>query len=152
MTIDVRIAALVAMFLAVGPTVSFAQGGGGQGMIDRFETLDADGDGRVSAAEAADWRDTVFVTMDSDDDGQLSREEYMTVQLGKGADPEQRGPKYEEKQAEKDAAFTEMDKDGDGFVTREQFLEAGAAEFARSDADGDGYMTMQEFIMARWAL
>lgn len=152
MTNQFRFTALAALLVAVSPALAFAQGGGGQGMMDRFQVIDADGDGRMSAAEAAEWRETVFVTMDSDDDGQLTREEYMAIQLGKGADPDQRGPRFEEKQAEKDAAFTEMDADGDGFVTRAQFLEAGAQKFADADADGDGFVTVPEFIVARWTM
>lgn len=152
MRVRIGFAALAAMMVAFGPTVSIAQGGGGQGMADRFQMLDTDGDGRLSAAEAAEWRDSVFLAMDADGDGQLTREEYMAVQMGQGADPEQRGPRYEEKQAEKDAAFTEMDADGDGFVTREQFLEFAAQKFTAADADGDGYVTIQEFIAARWGM
>lgn len=151
MKIQFGFAALAAILVAVGPTVSFAQGGG-QGMADRFQALDADGDGRLSAVEAAEWQETVLVAMDADEDGQLTREEYMAVQMGKGADPDQRGPRYEEKQAEKDAAFTQMDDEGDGLVSREQFLEAGAKNFIKADADGDGYVTMPEFIAARWMM
>ncbi len=112
--------ALAAMLVALGSNMSLAQGGG-QGMADRFQVLDVDGDGRLSAAEAAEWREAVFGAKDANDDGQLTREEYMAFQMGRGSDPEQRGPRYEEKQAEKDAAFTIMDEDADGFVTREQF-------------------------------
>lgn len=146
------LAALAATLVFGAPTMSFAQGGGGQGMAERFQALDADGDGRLSADEAAEWRETVFVTMDADDDGRLTREEYMAVQFGQGADPEQRGPRFEERQAEKDAAFTAMDEEGDGFVTREQFLAAGARNFSEADADGDGYVTLPEFIAARWMM
>ena len=149
---QIKFAALAALLVVVSPAVSFAQGGGGQGMADRFEMLDADGDGRLSAAEAAEWRETVFLTMDADGDEQLTREEYMAIQLGQGADPDERGPRYEEKQIEKDAAFTQMDADGDGFVTRKQFLEAGKEDFMNADADGDGYVTMPEFIAARWMM
>lgn len=142
--------AMAGALVIVGPDMTVAQGGGGQGMAERFQALDTDADGRLSAAEAAEWRETVFVTMDADDDNRLSLEEYMTVQLGQGADPDQRGPRYEERQAEKEAAFVEMDEDGDGFVTREQFLAGGEQNFSDADADGDGYVTLPEFIAARW--
>lgn len=112
--------------------------------------MDADGDGRISAQEAAEWRETVFVTMDANEDGQLTLEEYMSIQLGRGADPDQRGPRYVERQAEKKAAFVAMDTEGNGVVTREQFLQFGADEFTAADANGDGYVTLPEFIAANW--
>lgn len=148
---EMKFVTVAAMVLAMGANTAIAQGGG-RGMADRFEMVDTDGDGRLSAAEAQEWRESVFSAMDADGDGQLTREEFMAVQMGPGADPEQRGPRFEEKQAEKDAAFTEMDQNADGFVTREQFLEAGAGNFAAADADGDGYVTMPEFIAARWGM
>lgn len=150
MKISYVAAGLVAVLAATSADVTLAQGGGGQGMKDRFETIDADGDGRISGGEAAEWRETVFLTMDANEDGQLTLEEYMSIQLGRGADPEQRGPRYDEKQAEKEAAFTAMDSEGEGAVTREQFLQAGEAEFKAADADGDGYVTLPEFVAARW--
>ncbi len=68
-------------------------GDSGQRIVVHFSALD--GDGRLSAAEAAEWRETVFVIMDADDGGTLTRKEYMTIHLGQGADPDQRGSRYE---------------------------------------------------------
>ena len=119
-------------------------------MTERFQMLDVNGDGQVSAEEAAEWHETVFVTMDADDDQQLTREEYMAIQLGQGADPDQRGPRFAEKQADKDARFTMMDADGDGFVTKDQFLADGQSSFEASDTDKNGAVSMPEFIAARW--
>ena len=145
------VVSLASVLAVLGADISLAQsGGGGRGMMQRFEALDENGDGQISASEAAEWRDTVFVTMDSDDDGKLTREEYMEVQLGQGADSDQRGPRYAERQAEKDAQYTVMDADKDGFVTKEQFMSNGQIQFSSADADKDGVVTMPEFIASHW--
>lgn len=111
----------------------------------QFGTIDADGNGAVSGAELMEWRDMVFDAMDADADDALTRDEYMAVQMGQGADPGQRGPRYEEMQAIKAAEFDAMDDDGNGMVTREQFTDAAAAMFLDADTDGDGALTQTEF-------
>ena len=66
-------------------------------MMERFQMIDADTNGQVSASEAAEWHETVFSAMDADGDGKLDRKEFMAVQFGRGADPEQRGPRFAER-------------------------------------------------------
>ncbi len=68
MKCQIKFTALAAMLVAFGSTVSFAQSSGGQCMAERFQMLDSDGDGRLSAAEAAELRDAVFLAMNADGD------------------------------------------------------------------------------------
>lgn len=146
--------AMAAMALAAsGPAINAQTGGGmGRGMMERFQTLDSDSNGQVTPQEAGDWREAVFLAMDADEDGKLTKEEYMAVQMGRGADPAQRGPRYAEHQAEKAARFTQMDDNSDGFVTKEQFLADGKARFVVADLDKSGTLTQQEFVAARWVM
>lgn len=146
--------ALSALALVANMPAIHAQTGGGmgRGMMERFQTLDADSDGQVTLQEASDWQEAVFLAMDGDEDGKLTKEEYMSVQMGRGADPAQRGRRYEERQAEKAARFTQIDDDSDGFVTKEQFLADGKARFAAADLDKSGTLTSQELATARWAM
>lgn len=146
--------ALATLAFAASGVVIHAQTGGGmgRGMMERFQTLDADSNGQVTSEEAGDWHEAVFLAMDADEDGKLTEEEYMSVQMGRGADPAQRGPRYAERQAEKAARFTQMDDDSDGFVTKEQFLANGRARFVDADRDKSGTLTSQEFAAARWAM
>jgi hypothetical protein len=148
-TFAVAVAALVANGSAI-----YAQSGGGmgRGLMERFQTIDANSDGVVTAQEAGAWHESVFLVMDADQDGKLTNGEYMAVQMGRGADPAQRGPRYDERQAEKAARFTEMDDDKDGFVTKEQFLADGQARFAAADLDKSGMLAPEEFAAARWAM
>lgn len=111
----------------------------------QFGMIDADGNGSVSGAELLAWRDMVFDAMNADGDDALTREEFMAVQMGQGADPSQRGPRYAEMQAAKAAEFDAMDNNGDGTITREQFTDGAAAMFLEADADGDGALTPSEF-------
>lgn len=125
------------------------RGGSGPGpmMAERIAQIDADGDGRISGAELMDWRETVFAAMDADGDETLTRAEYMAVQLGRGADADRRGPRYEQMQAAKAAEFDAMDQDGDGRISHDQFIDAAAAAFIAADADGDGALSGAEFPM-----
>lgn len=122
--------------------------GMGQGMMERFSVMDADENGFISAAESAEWRTSAFLAMDADEDNKLTRKEYMSVQMGKGADPDMRGPRYAQKQAEKSARFTGIDTDKDDRITKEQFLSNGKARFKASDQNGDGMLSMAEFRAA----
>jgi hypothetical protein len=138
-------AALLAL-LALSTGEVEAQGGQGRGagMQERVEMLDTDGDGLVQETELLAWRETVFFTMDADGDDALTREEYMAVQLGRGADPEARGPRYQQMQAAKAADFDAMDADGDGSVPRDTFIDHVVEQFAEADTDGDDALSLEE--------
>jgi len=140
---------LAALICVMGVSQVIAQGGG-RGMMERFDTLDADSDGALSATEATEWRTAVFYAMDENEDERLTKEEYMSVRLGRGADETQRGPRSAQRQAEKAAVFDAMDPDGDGYVSQAQFMTEGEREFAKTDADNDGKVTLQEFVAAHW--
>lgn len=143
------IAGCAAVLCLATTSVVVAQGGG-RGMMERFELLDDNGDGRVTMEEATLWQDGVFNVMDSDGNEMLSRAEFMEIQLGRGSDPDQRGPRFAERQAEKEARYTAMDADGDDAVSRAQFLADGEARFQATDANGDGAMTAPEFAASHW--
>jgi len=152
-----RLAAVTCLLLmGAGDAVAQGQGkgqgqGGGQGagrgagMQERIEMIDADGDGLVQEAELAEWRETVFLAMDGDGDGALTRDEYMAVQLGRGADPDARGPRYAQMQEAKAAEFEVMDADGDGLVPLDVFTAHADAQFSKADTNGDGALNATEF-------
>lgn len=105
----------------------------------RFQRLDADGNGEISAAEFADA-----------DEQRRPRGPHQHRFPGRGPDaaaaPD--GP------APDDAVFERLDEDGDGLLSkaefsRERLRDAGRAEararrFARLDADGNGSLSRTE--------
>jgi hypothetical protein len=119
--------------------------GRGQMIQERIGMIDADGDGLIGRDELSAWRETVFYAMDADGDDALTREEYMAVQFGRGADPDSRGPRYDQMQAAKAAEFEAMDADGDGVVAREPFIAYADRRFDAADANADGALTAPEF-------
>ncbi len=135
-----------AVLVAVALSAPIALAQGGSNMMDRFDSLDENGDGFVATSEAANWREAVFNAMDANEDDALSAQEYMGLQLGQGADETQRGPRYAENQAAKQVAFDQMDQDNDNLVPRADFMAAGQAEFDGMDADKDGMVELREFI------
>ena len=109
----------------------------GDGPMAAFERFDADGDGRVTAAEVEAFRTARFAEFDADGDGQVSRQEFMDHAAARAG--ERAG-----------GMFDRLDADGDGILSRDA-LEArrgswpgGERMIERFDADGDGAVTQEE--------
>lgn len=115
------------------------RGPGRSGGLERaFDTADADGDGRISAAEAealgpAGSGDR-FAMLDTDSDGYITRDELRNLP---GAIRERRGE-----------LFAQADTDGDGALSLAeiQAVRPGitAEQFSRMDANGDGLLSPDE--------
>ncbi len=138
----------VAAFVLVGLAgAAFAQPGGhgqGQGFgpggradaarervarVDAmFRLLDADGDGRITAAEVAAARAARFAAADSDGDGRLDPAEFEAMRRAMRAE----------------RAFARHDGDGDGFLTEAEL----AARSGRMEAGlgPDGVLTRDEAL------
>jgi Ca2+-binding EF-hand superfamily protein len=120
--------------LAVGMGTALAQPPGGKGpprMMEHFEALDLNGDGKVTAEEIALKRAERFAKADADGDGALSRNELELM-------AEQR------RRERMDRHFACMDGDGDGKVSADEFAASRAGWFKRIDRDGDGAVTLEE--------
>lgn len=123
-------------------------------LVRIFRRFDADGDGRISAAEMREFfgctaaeAEAIVVAADGDGDGFVSFEELGA--LLEGGEPDALR-----------AAFAEYDEDGDGVITAEELrralrrlglggedltAERCAEIVAAVDGDGDGVISFDEF-------
>ncbi len=87
----------------------------------KYNEMDANSDGKVSAAEYLQSRLDAFARLDTNGDGSLSGDEFKFP-----------------------AAITRSDKDGDGKLNREEFNAQNQLSIKQLDKDGDGFLTLEE--------
>lgn len=106
-------------------------------LMQRFDAMDADKDGKVTTAEIEAYRVAQFAAADANGDGLLDKDELAAVRLG-----QMRG------RADDQAArmIEKMDDSGDGKLAMTEMPEmaAGKPLFDRADTDGDGAISKVE--------
>jgi Ca2+-binding EF-hand superfamily protein len=129
--------------LAVGATALIATelsarpGPGGDPMT--FETLDADGDGKITAADLEALKTERFAAIDADGDGAVTLDEFKAAAATRA-----------EERAEE--IFSRLDADGDGTLGRDVLEQRqgrggamGERMISRLDSDGDDAVSPEEF-------
>lgn len=144
------IALLAVMGAVAGSAVLADKGGmGGRGgpggdrgemLIELFDTVDADKDGKVTYAELEAHRKAEFDAADTNKDGALNAEELSAQAMAR----------FQEKLAERSQKMLDnMDNDGNGGLSPEEMGEGpGMRNFARIDGDNDGFVTKDEIQAA----
>ncbi|WP_425072076.1 EF-hand domain-containing protein [Sagittula sp. S175] len=135
--------ALVAALLAA--PVFAQQGNPGAHFIENW---DLNGDGAVSAEEAAERRSDVFASFDSNEDGFLDAGEYVPFDEARANDMAENAGHGQGGGAMAAANGMKLevnDTDKDGKVSREEFLTNAASWIAGMDKDGDGVVTKADF-------
>lgn len=122
-----------------GPGHQHRMGGPGEhhGGMMWMKSVDTDGDGAISKAEA----DALFNKIDTNHDGKLDKSELAAYH--KAAWEQRRA----QMKAEFEAKFKAADKNNDGALTRDEFKAAFprmANRFDKLDANRDGKVTMAE--------
>ena len=138
------VAVLALMGAAFGSAALAERGMGGMGgmggpegrgamLIEMFDTIDADKDGKVTQDELAAHRAAEFAAADTNSDGALSAEELQAKMMA-------------EMLARQSARMIEnMDNDGNGSLSVEEMGEGPmAGNFARIDSDNDGAISKEE--------
>jgi Ca2+-binding EF-hand superfamily protein len=133
--------AVLALMGAVLGSAAFAERGmggmGGEGrgpmMLEMFDAIDTNTDGKITQDELAAHRAAEFAAADTNSDGALSAEELQAHMMAQMA-------------ARRSARMIEnMDDDGNGTLSAEEMGEGPMAEhFARIDTDNDGAISKEE--------
>ena len=118
-------AGVAGAFLLSAAGVAAAANGPGE----RFEMMDANGDGIITADELEARQNKLLAEADANGDGGLSHDELRA----------HRKAKREERRAKNNP-----DTNGDGVVDRVEFQEAADKRFDRMDKNGDGVLSEDE--------
>jgi Ca2+-binding EF-hand superfamily protein len=134
--------AVAALFAATMATAAFAERGpgGSEGrggmMLEMFDSIDADKDGKLTEAELQAHRAAEFATADANSDGVLSAEELTAKHLAR----------LTEMAADRTTRMIDnLDENGDGSLSAEE-MDPSVRErgFARMDRDDDGAISKEE--------
>ncbi|MEL6577944.1 MAG: hypothetical protein AAFQ81_18840 [Pseudomonadota bacterium] len=106
------------------------------GAASMFERADANGDGRVTLAEAAAFNAARDARVDLNGDGRISLAEAEAAATARALEKAR-------------IAFARRDIDGDGFIDASERAARDVQRFSRLDLNGDGSVTRRE---ARTAL
>jgi Ca2+-binding EF-hand superfamily protein len=110
--------------------------GRGAMLLEKFDTIDTNKDGKLSLAEMEAHRKAEFVAADTNSDGALSAEELSARQLAR----------FNETLADRTARMIDnRDNDGNGSLSEAEIGEGpGERHFARIDTDNDGAVSKEE--------
>ena len=102
-----------------------------EALVERFEQLDRNDDGKVTTREIYEGRKARFSEIDSNQDGTVSVEELDAA-------------KTEFRHRRLEHRLQRMDTDGDGGVGVEEYARAGGKWLHRVDRNDDGAVDMDE--------
>jgi Ca2+-binding EF-hand superfamily protein len=122
---------ILAAFAFAAASVALAGG-------DKFQMMDTDKDGMISAEEHSAGAKQMFTKLDSDGDGNVTAAEMDAAHAG-GKAGEHAGPKMSS--AEK---IRTIDGNNDGRITASEHESASRDKFAKMDANGDGKLSESE--------
>ena len=114
------------------PTVAFADAEA------RFESMDANGDGKISPDEHAAAAARMFEKMDANGDGKVTAAEMSA------AHQKMTGKKMEKGEMTAAEKIKMLDTNGDGVLTADEHATGAKAMFDKMDTDHDGYLSKAE--------
>lgn len=144
MTTRIKALALAAALgtAVFAPTLAIAHGDGpkkdgkrAEHMEMRFQQMDADKDGKITAAEIEAFQAARFAKADANGDGKLSLEEMDAARA-------------EKRQERFGRMIAKLDKDGDGQLSTDEMPMRGK-RMMKLDTDGDGAISLEEMKAAK---
>jgi Ca2+-binding EF-hand superfamily protein len=110
-----------------------------KGGVDKeFAIMDADKDGKVSAAEHAAGARAMFEKMDANKDGKVTADEMAAARQAVTGNKAKKG---DMSAADK---IKMVDSDGDGVLTADEHAKASESMFAKMDTDKNGFLSKKE--------
>jgi Ca2+-binding EF-hand superfamily protein len=100
-----------------------------------FKRMDADANGKVTAAENAAWAETMFKKSDTNYDGQVSAAECDSAQAA-------HGNKVDQKASARHLQIVDTDRSGQ--ISAAENAAFAQSEFTRADKNGDGVLSEDE--------
>ncbi len=104
---------------------------------DKFKTMDANGDGMISANEHASGVRAMFDRMDANRDGNVTTAEMDASHKMKG----DKGMHHDMSSADK---IAKMDTNGDGMLSSSEHDAGARTKFTEMDSDKNGSVSMAE--------
>lgn len=114
--------------------------------LSDFEAMDADGDGRISAAEHAAGAKKMFQAMDQNRDMRVTAAEMSAAQKAIS------GVQGIHRRVSSADKIKTVDANGDGILSEAEHDAATRVMFAKMDANRDGFLTKDEWRAGHAAL
>ena len=111
-----------------------------------FESIDANADGQVTAAEMTAFGESIFLGMDYDKDSKVTFDEFSDWDIGFGIAAENEGGPQAFTIANR-ILFGLWDLNNDGELTPDEFAKAGSLDFLRADANRDMALGSREYLL-----
>lgn len=109
-----------------------------------FETIDLNGDNRLSLREVDLFRQNVMLSQDHNDDGAVTAEEHFEWDLGWRFLAEKRGVADLLAKARRDV-FEAWDRNGDGLLDTDEQTLSQSTDFYSAAASGSSPLTFEQF-------